>query len=151
MSQSRPCDEIHHPSCRDARFFVRLPMTSTAGSRVSRIGLISALPPMRNRCVNRCDPTPEWKEAVSPGWCFSKRQFAAFAASDLDLDVLAEFQGVRFPECHLDEQDPRIGGPAGIFGTGLAGDDGVGDLFDLALPATAGISLRGDRRFRRRA
>ncbi len=49
--------------------------------------------------------------------------------------MLAQFQGVRFPESHLDAKNPRIGGPAGIFGAGLAGNDGVGDFFDLALPA----------------
>ena len=68
-------------------------------------------------------------------------------SGDLDFDVLPEFQGVWFSECHLDAKDPRVGGPAGIIGTGLAGNHGVGDLFDLAPPAEARISLRRDGRF----
>ena len=60
------------------------------------------------------------------------------------------FKGFGIPEGHLDAQDPRIGGPAGIVGTRLASDDGNGDLFDLALPADRRITLGRDGRFRRR-
>ena len=70
-------------------------------------------------------------------------------SGDLDFNVLPEFQGVWFSERHLDAKDPGVGGSAGIIGTSLAADDGVGDLFDLALPATAGIPLRRNGRFRR--
>ena len=54
----------------------------------------------------------------------------AARAGDLDLDALAELQGVCFAEGEPDGEDPRIGGTAGVFGAGLAGHDDVGDLLD---------------------
>ena len=72
------------------------------------------------------------------------------ASDDVNLDVLAQPQRALIPKSHLDAQDPRIGGPAGVVGKRVAGDDGKGDLLNLALPALVAVTFSRDGRFRRR-
>src|SRR5438552_18601436 len=76
---------------------------------------------------------PRCREAVMP-----PRSTIAVRAGDLDLDLdpLPQFQRVRLLERQLDEQHARVGRAARVRGAGLAGDDGGGDLLDLAAPAT---------------
>ncbi len=72
------------------------------------------------------------------------------AGDDVNLDVLAQPQRAFIPKGHLDAQDSRIGGPAGVVGKRVASDDGKGDLFNLALPALIAVTFSRDCCFRRR-
>ena len=76
------------------------------------------------------------------------RSLLGGAAQNFDLDVLPQFEGIRFEQSQLDLQYACVGGPAGILGASLTGDDSIGDLLDLALPDLAGITLRGDNGLR---
>ena len=63
---------------------------------------------------------------------------------DFDFDPLAEFEGRRFQQGNFDQEDPRIGGTAGIFRPESAADDDVGDLLDSAPPGHLQEALGGD-------
>ena len=63
---------------------------------------------------------------------------------DFDFDPLAEFEGRRFEQGDFDQEDPRIGGTAGIFRPESPADDDVGDLLDSAPPGHLREALGGD-------
>ena len=63
---------------------------------------------------------------------------------DFDFDPLAEFEGRRFEHGNFDQEDPRIGGTAGIFRPESPADDDIGDLLDSAPPGHLREALGGD-------